>query len=397
MKPDIVADVLSWNYRGLPQGHFDVVFAAPPCTEYSQAMTGRPRNLEKADAIVRRTLEIIQYLKPKQWFLENPDTGLLKTRGILNHLPSVRVDYCQFSPWGWMKQTRVWGTVEGLPNVVCDGRTCSNMTLQSSAEDQAPRRKHRVLLEGGVVPLVEKYKIPEKLVEYLMRWRSPPSVAELSEDIAEFIKSEPASRRQQNRPPGRSVRSPVKTTHATSSPPVILKPRQLMTAAQLVRLCRARGDAPAEDIQLVLDVLAETSDGRQHRLKALVDTGAQTNCIRAAALPQQYFQPARRPISLSTVSGDVLPGGSREVDIKLFFAPEAPGGRAVGSAWGVDASLYDSATTVDLILCYPWLRQHRLGIMPQKDTLLAEITRGTIYRKSWGQTSSQPDPDDTED
>ena len=76
MKPDIVADVLSWNYRGLPQGHFDVVFAAPPCTEYSQAMTGRPRNLEKADAIVRRTLEIIQYLKPKQWFLENSRHGV---------------------------------------------------------------------------------------------------------------------------------------------------------------------------------------------------------------------------------------------------------------------------------------------------------------------------------
>ena len=108
MKPDIVANVLNWNYRGMPQGQFDVVFAASPCTEYSQAMTGRLRNLEKADAIVLRTLEIIQYLKPKQWFLENPDTGLLKTRGILDHLPSVRVDYCQFSPWGWMKPTRVW-------------------------------------------------------------------------------------------------------------------------------------------------------------------------------------------------------------------------------------------------------------------------------------------------
>ena len=170
-----------------------------------------------------------------------------------------------------------------------------------------------------------------------------------------------------------------------------------MTAAQLVRLCRARGNSPAEDIPLVLDVLAETSDGRRHRLKALVDTGAQTNCIRAAELPQQYFQPARRPISLSTVSGDVLPGGSREVDIKLFFAPEAPGGRAVGSAWGVDASLYDSATTVDLILGYPWLRQHRLGIMPHKDALLAEKPRGTIYLRSWSQASSQPDPDDTKE
>ena len=107
MQPDIVADILKWDYRVLPPGHYDIIFAAPPCTGYSQAMTSRPGDLKKADAIVRRTVEIIQYFNPRRLFIENPDTGLLKTRHIMDEFPSVRADYCQFSPWGRRKPTRV--------------------------------------------------------------------------------------------------------------------------------------------------------------------------------------------------------------------------------------------------------------------------------------------------
>ena len=31
--PDILADVLQWDYTTYPPGYFDVIFAAPPCTE----------------------------------------------------------------------------------------------------------------------------------------------------------------------------------------------------------------------------------------------------------------------------------------------------------------------------------------------------------------------------
>ena len=142
------------------------------------------------------------------------------------------------------------------------------------------------------MPLKEKYRIPERLVEYLLKWRAPPTTEELAAEVAKFIRTEPPQRQQQNRPPRPS-------TH-----PVVLKPRQLMTAAQLVHLCKARGSNPAEDIQLVMNVMVETEAGQRQTLKALVDTGAQTNCIRTEALPQHYFTPAKNPITLSTVSGD---------------------------------------------------------------------------------------------
>ena len=63
--PDIVGDVLEWNYKVLEVGHFDVIWASPPCTEYSIAKTVGERNLELADSIAMKTLEIIHHLKPK--------------------------------------------------------------------------------------------------------------------------------------------------------------------------------------------------------------------------------------------------------------------------------------------------------------------------------------------
>ena len=70
--PDICEDIMEWKYQNLKPGELDVIFAAVPCTEYSMALTTRPRVLQKADEVVKRTLEVIQILKPKKWFIEYP-------------------------------------------------------------------------------------------------------------------------------------------------------------------------------------------------------------------------------------------------------------------------------------------------------------------------------------
>ena len=53
-------------------------------------------------------------------------------------------------------------------------------------------------------------------------------------------------------------------------------------------------------------------------------------------------------------------------------------------SWEVGAALYDSATQVDMILGYPWLRSHQLGILPHRNALLAEGPKGRmVLLKSW--------------
>ena len=73
-EPTILCDIRSWDYALFP-GHFDMVWASPVCTEYSRALTMRPRRLEEGDALLR-ALEIMEHFDPLMWVIENPATGL---------------------------------------------------------------------------------------------------------------------------------------------------------------------------------------------------------------------------------------------------------------------------------------------------------------------------------
>ncbi len=109
----IYANILTWDFSVYPPGLFDVVWASPCCTQYSCARTSAatPRNLVLADSLVQRTLEIIDYFQPRVWFIENPATGLLKTRPFMEGLPWVDLDYCSYSDWGYRKRTRFWTNI----------------------------------------------------------------------------------------------------------------------------------------------------------------------------------------------------------------------------------------------------------------------------------------------
>ena len=67
-----------------------MVWASPVCTEYSRAL------LLEGDALVLSALEIIAHFDPLMWVIENPATGLLKTRPFMERLPWVDVTYCKY-------------------------------------------------------------------------------------------------------------------------------------------------------------------------------------------------------------------------------------------------------------------------------------------------------------
>ena len=94
-----------------------------------QGKTTAPRKLALADALARKALEIIKYLRPERWWLENPRNGLLHTRQYMQGIPFVDADYCQYSNWGYQKPTRFWGSPDllDLSLKCCDGQTCPNL------------------------------------------------------------------------------------------------------------------------------------------------------------------------------------------------------------------------------------------------------------------------------
>jgi site-specific DNA-cytosine methylase len=107
---DINTNILNWNYKTYETGYFNVIWASPPCTEYSIAKTVGVRKIEEANEVVLKTLEIIEYFNPKHFIVENPQTGLLKKQWFMYGLPYNDIDYCKYGML-YRKRTRLWNNV----------------------------------------------------------------------------------------------------------------------------------------------------------------------------------------------------------------------------------------------------------------------------------------------
>ena len=57
---DINKNIMDWNYKEYPREAFYMIWALPPCTEYSVAKTTGIRKIHQANMIVLKTLEIIK-------------------------------------------------------------------------------------------------------------------------------------------------------------------------------------------------------------------------------------------------------------------------------------------------------------------------------------------------
>jgi len=127
-QPTHLSPIAHWDPTRYPPGYFDVVWASPPCTQYSQARTtGGPPDLKGADRNVKSALDIIEYLKPKHWFLENPEgryPNALRLRPVVRGLPQPL--FCTYCKYGerYRKPTCIWtSSPPPIPLLECTART----------------------------------------------------------------------------------------------------------------------------------------------------------------------------------------------------------------------------------------------------------------------------------
>ncbi len=175
----IKTDIMTWDYKkDFKAGDFDIITASPVCLWWSLLRTSwigrRCKTIHPTDIITRehidneinkygkpmvdKVFEIIDYFKPKYWWIENPYTGRMKN--YITDKPFYDVDYCKYSNWGYKKKTRIWTNIEGFEPKLCrkdcenikDGKhfNCSHMTSYKN--------------KGTYT----RYRIPEKLIEDLL-------------------------------------------------------------------------------------------------------------------------------------------------------------------------------------------------------------------------------------
>ena len=174
--PDHLCDIMDFDYKQYSKDYFDIVWASPPCCSYSilqgswigkhKRVNGelklfteeqRQEDMNKADKIIIKTLDIINYFNCEYWFMENPRTGKLKDREIMKDIPFYDVDYCKYSDWGYKKPTRIWTNKKNWNNLLCY-KDCENMN----------ENIHRARLSDKQVKTefnkTEKYRIPPELI-----------------------------------------------------------------------------------------------------------------------------------------------------------------------------------------------------------------------------------------
>ena len=176
-------DIMNFDYKQYPKDSFDIIWASPPCTNYSKLQDGwlgrmrkgeiytkdiQEKEMIQDDKLVLRTLEIIDYFKPEYYFIENPATSKMKDRPYMKDRPFYIVDYCMYSDWGYRKRTRIWTNKKDWNALTCN-KQCGNMVgnLHKTNLGNADRIKRanidNVKKYNGTTQN-DRYRIPPDLI-----------------------------------------------------------------------------------------------------------------------------------------------------------------------------------------------------------------------------------------
>ncbi len=159
--PDLCIDLLDFDVSMLP-GSFrnpDIIWASPPCQTFSVASiyiywkNRKPKNYKTyiGLAIVSKTFEIMDELKPKFWFIENP-RAMLRKQHFTKEYNRKTLTYCQYGD-KVQKPTDIWTNCNfWIPKKKCNaGDKCHETAKRGS--DRGTQSQNKSSIKRAIIPI----------------------------------------------------------------------------------------------------------------------------------------------------------------------------------------------------------------------------------------------------
>ena len=187
--PTHLCDILEFDYKQYPNNYFDIIWSSPPCNCFSHLRNtwigrtfkdGRYVTKELLEEDIKniglpplyKTKEIIEYFKPKYYFIENPATGKMKNYiddNFLYDITKYIVSYCKYG-FDYKKNTAIWTNLKGFNPKICKN-DCNSILNNKHISDVSKRKPFKHITDinrlGGDKCFKNKcikYRIPQPLL-----------------------------------------------------------------------------------------------------------------------------------------------------------------------------------------------------------------------------------------
>ena len=163
---DYKEDILKFDYKAeFEVGQFDFIWASPPCASFSSMLyIHKHIDIEKRMKdiglpLLNKTREIIDYLKPKYYCIENPKTGRMKR--FITDLPYYDVCYCRYG-YSYKKPTRIWTNIPNFNALYCNHKGKHANAISHTRK--TPHDQFTINTNTIKFTLAQKYSIPSQLI-----------------------------------------------------------------------------------------------------------------------------------------------------------------------------------------------------------------------------------------